>query len=188
MGKRYGYGIYRNTVDNATYKGQWLDDLLEGFTEIYWDDGARFQGIMKASRMVSGEFIFTSGNQFIGCFSNHGMLEGQGVMKTDFEIIEGCWKDSKLNGNATRRTNIGDEYTGEWINGKLNGKGYYKTKEESYAGQFKDNVEHGMGKKDFSNGSWYHGHWKDGEPHGVGTCFKFGTNSMYTGEFFEGKK
>lgn len=100
MGKRHGYGVYRNIVDNSTYKGQWLDDLLEGFTRIDWDDGARFQGIMKASRMISGEFIFTSGNQYDGHFSKSGMLEGQGIMKTDYEIIEGCWKDSKLNGKA----------------------------------------------------------------------------------------
>ena len=100
MGKRHGYGVYRNIVDNSTYKGQWLDDLLEGFTRIDWDDGARFQGIMKASRMISGEFIFNSGNQYDGHFSKSGMLEGQGIMKTDYEIIEGCWKDSKLNGKA----------------------------------------------------------------------------------------
>jgi len=55
-------------------------------------------------------------------------------MTTDNETIQGDWKESKLNGQATRRTHSGDIYNGQWTNGMLNGEGEYITADSTYKG------------------------------------------------------
>jgi hypothetical protein len=65
-----------------------------------------------------------------------GDFEGIGKMTTDFETIEGNWRDSKLNGQAIRKCRNGDRYEGQWTDGMLNGEGSYHTKDCDYFGNF----------------------------------------------------
>jgi hypothetical protein len=85
--------------------------------------------------MAKGQFTFPSGNLYVGGFSlTTGDFEGNGKMTTENETIQGDWKESKLNGQATRRTHSGDIYNGQWTNGMLNGEGEYITADSTYKG------------------------------------------------------
>jgi hypothetical protein len=59
----------------------------------------------------------------------------------------------------------GDEYVGEWKDGKRHGQGAYTfANEDKYVGEWKDSLAHGQGTFTYADGSeTEEGIWKDGE-------------------------
>ena len=73
---------------------------------------------------------------------------------------------------GTPPDNIGDEYEGEFQNGKPHGDGTLrgiKNSKYKYVGQWKNGGSHGKGASTYANGSKYVGGYKDGQKHGRGT-------------------
>ena len=80
----------------------------------------------------------------------------------------------------------GDNYVGEFKDGKYNGQGTYTFPDgEKYVGEFKDNKYDGQGAASFTNGNKHFGEFKDGQPNGQGT-FTFASGEKYVGEFKDG--
>ena len=92
----------------------------------------------------------------------------------------------------------GDEYVGEWKDGKKHGQGTYTdVNGDKYVGEFKDGKIHGqgtityaprdIGHGDILPGNIYVGELKDGKYHGQGTL-TYADKSTYVGEFKDGKR
>ena len=94
---------------------------------------------------------------------------------------------TKKHGQGTYTWSNGDEYVGEWKNGKISGQGTYTFADGSqYAGEFKDDKFHGKGTHTWPSGNQYVGVWKDGKKHGQGTI-TFADGSQYAGELKDDK-
>ena len=75
-----------------------------------------------------------------------------------------CIKGDCNNGQGTYRWESGDEYVGEWKDGKRHGQGtqtqqVFRTK---YVGEWKDGEFNGQGTLTYINGTVEKGIWKDG--------------------------
>jgi len=80
----------------------------------------------------------------------------------------------------------GDQYVGEWKDGKQNGQGSYTFPNgQKYVGEFKDNEFYGQGTYNYADGSKYVGEWKDSKRNGQGT-HTFSSGDKYVGEFKDG--
>ena len=73
---------------------------------------------------------------------------------------------------GTPPDNIGDEYEGEFQNGKPHGEGTLrgiKNSKYKYLGQWKNGGSHGKGTSTYADGSKYVGEWMDDTKNGLGT-------------------
>ena len=126
--------------------------------------------------------MWPDGAEYSGDF-NGPLLEGNGTMKLDNEVITGNWKDSKLEGKGERRMTNGDRYAGIWIKGRLQGFGEHTTENETYTGNYFANKENGRGKKIMHKLNFvYEGQFKDGLFYGQGKQY-FTNGDYYIGQF-----
>lgn len=138
------------------------------------------------------------------------------VTKNDYMVLEGEWRNGKLNGYGSEIydsggryvgeykdgrqhgmgvliSGDGDKYVGQWKNGKMDGVGTYSFNAENpfkgdkYEGNFKNGLRQGNGKYWFSNGEFYDGNWKDNLRHGFGTQI-YNEGRKYTGNWVNDKK
>lgn len=124
------------------------------------------------------------------------------VMNTNLKAV-GQWKDLELKDKSTASTKCvsgdcvngrgkmvytnGDNYDGDFVDGKKVGQGTYTyTNGQIYVGQFFDNLRNGKGKFTFSDGSIYEGSFANDNFIGNGTyTSKSGSNQ--TGKFTVGQ-
>jgi len=105
----------------------------------------------------------------------------------------GEFKDGKRHGQGTYTFGpdsewAGDKYEGEWKDGKRNGQGTYISADgREYVGEFKDNKRNGMFTVTYASGSKFVGEYKDGKRNGQGT-FTWADGDKFVGEFKDGKK
>ena len=101
---------------------------------------------------------------------------------------QGEFKNGKYNGYGTFKFSNGVEYQGEFKNGKYNGIGQSKYKSgDKYNGRFKNNKKHGYGIYMFKSGNKYKGEFKNDLIHGRGE-FSYLAGDTYIGEFKYGKR
>lgn len=82
----------------------------------------------------------------------------------------------------------GDEYQGEWLNGKPHGEGLLVTlKGDRYLGEFQNGLFQGYGEMHYGNGDVYEGEWANGQPHGTGSL-SYKTGNYYEGQWVNGKR
>ena len=94
--------------------------------------------------------------------------------------------DSGVNKVVELTLQNGNQYQGEWLNGKPSGFGTYTWKDGShYAGQFLCGELHGTGTKTWSSGKIYAGEWSHNTFEGSGEL-KFADGSRYVGSFMRG--
>ena len=79
-----------------------------------------------------------------------------------------CIKGDCNNGQGTYRWESGDEYVGEWKDGKRHGLGTYTYASgefagDKYVGEWKDSNQHGQGTYTFADGTVEKGIWENGE-------------------------
>ena len=88
-----------------------------------------------------------------------GLTKCQG---TDFMKWHNC--------EGTYKFANGDQYIGNWKNGKITGYGEYTWKNgRKYIGEFENGYEKGQGKITYPDGSIYVGSWNIGQYNGQGT-------------------
>ena len=75
-----------------------------------------------------------------------------------------CIKGDCNNGQGTYRWESGDEYVGEWKDGKRHGQGTYAYADgDKYVGEYKDGKGHGQGTYTFADGTIKKGIWENDE-------------------------
>ena len=108
------------------------------------------------------------------------------------DVLEGEWKNGRLNGQGTYIYADGNRYQGEFKDGKPNGQGTYyyladnQFKGDRYQGEFKDGKPNGQGTATFANGDRYQGEYRDDKPNGQGT-YIYANGDRYQGEFKDDK-
>ena len=101
----------------------------------------------------------------------------------DGEEYVGEWKDGKRNGQGTLTLVDGKKYVGEFRDNNLNGRGTYTWPGgEKYVGEFRGGKKHGQGTFTWSNGEKYVGKWKNNMRNGEGT-FTAVNLEKYVGEW-----
>lgn len=94
-----GYGeMWKNGV---TYKGNWLDDKLDGIGRMDWPSGQSYEGsFAKDFRNGEGTMVFPNGDQYVGSWRN-GRPHGKGLYQwTSGEVYQGTWHDGVMDGSG----------------------------------------------------------------------------------------
>ena len=140
-----------------------------------------------------GKPIPFQGGQYWGSLNKEGLPHGTGLwIKGDMRQYEG-----------------GEQYYGDWVNGKREGRGIYEytwgtaTEQHFYEGEWKNDLYHGQGsKRDLQrrgsryNNYQYTGEFKNGKEDGRGVSFTsnmqgphcVSVTERYEGEFKEGRR
>jgi len=166
------FGTYEHTEGDAKgeiIKGEFLNNYLNGYGAIYYNDGSIYKGNLKNNianglgfETYTGEY---KGHAYIGEFLN-GKRHGKGVyFYSDGKTEIGIFK----NGYYSYSQNCPKDNTVEWDNCY----GYYQHNEgdhkgESYEGWFKNDEYHGIGIYRYNNGDSYSGEFKNGDFDGYG--------------------
>jgi len=86
----------------------------------------------------------------------------------------GQWNNGKRLGQGTYIWANGDKYVGDWKDGNRIGQGTFtwgkgKWHGDKYVGDFQNGKKHGHGTYTWANGNQYVGDWNDDKKHGHGT-------------------
>ena len=112
----------------------------------------------------------------------------KGTESVDGDNYAGEYKDGKWHGEGTFTWRDGTKYVGEYKDGKRHGQGTYTfANGGKYVGEFKDGKRHGQGTLILANGKKYVGEYKDGKYHGKGT-YTYPDGSKYVGEYKDGNR
>ena len=155
-------------VSGSSYKGQWQNDVREGFGTEVNPDGTKYEGEWLDNRRHGKGTIFVKSGKklartYVGEWAN-GQMEGFGVYYYhNGEIYRGGWKGNQRSGKGRLDTKNGQFYDGEWANDKKNG----------------------FGKLYLANGNTYEGLWMDDMKEGPGRFFYAATGKVYEGEWAE---
>jgi len=164
-----------------------------------------------------GMLVFSDGISYEGEFL-HGEYHGMGKLKEiNGSVYTGSFEKGTKDGVGTLLNEDNNYcYSGHWVRNNRQGDGNETCKDEVFEGRFYRNKRHGNGILKKSDGLILEGSWKAGiplsgsgwdiffsdggkysgdakmlelilEPHGNGT-FRYADNSVYTGEFLEGKR
>lgn len=77
---------------------------------------------------------------------------------------EGQWKDGKMHGSGKYEYSNGDRYDGDFHFDKKDGSGTYVWKDKgSYTGQWKNDLRDGYGVYKWTSSATYIGFWKQGK-------------------------
>lgn len=141
-GRRNGKGT--NIFANGDkYVGEFDNDEMDGWKSVvYYKNGNKFEGSFENGEMKYGTFTFTDG-----------------------KILDGRWRNSKLDGNGSTNYPNGDEYDGE----------------------YKEGLAHGYGILTSKDGSQYKGLWEKGARNGEGIFYKY-SGDIYKGKYKNDKK
>ncbi len=96
-------------------------------------------------------------------------------------VMEGEWRDSRLNGRGAFILADGNKFVGQLKDNSRHGEGtYISANGDKYVGEWKDDKTHGQGTSTFADGNKYVGEFKDGKYHGQGT-FTYGDGRVQEG-------
>ena len=198
------------------YKGN-IDknDNLEGYGELYTEDGNKYEGIFNNNILNGlGRYIKNDGTCLEGIFKNNEIISKATILSKDnndklltyFGSIKNLKKNGKgieynedynYNGDFINNIkegkgkiifiNFGDIYEGDFHDDKINGKGFYKWKnKETYYGDFINAKMHGHGIYKWPDGSQYEGEYINNIKVGYG-IYKWRDGRIFKGNFENGK-
>lgn len=116
------------------------------------------------------------------------LAEGDGVLQwfqsgKPGPLVEGTWRDGRLNGHGVVTLADGERYDGQWKDGEKNGYGVYTyANGDRYDGEYRDDQKNGHGVYTYADASRYDGEWRDGKKNGRGTEIRV-DGSRYDGEW-----
>lgn len=101
---------------------------------------------------------------------------------------KGDFQNGKIQGQGILFFKNGDKYLGDWVNQQRQGRGRFVfANGDEYLGAFFQNSFHGEGKMTYAAGNWYEGSFKNGQFDGLGTMH-YPDGSYYTGLWNAGKR
>ncbi len=176
--------------NNMVYTGTWNDKgEKEGYGEILFSDGGKFEGFFKNDMMNGrGRLINSQGDYYEGEFLNDKANNfGRYVSAEGVEYIGG-WKDDKQHGKGEETYIDGSKYIGFFEFGEKNGKGLFNWPDgSSFEGNFTKNTINGKGTYKWKDGRVYQGDWVNNKMEGCG-IFIWPDNKKYVGQYKDDKK
>ena len=155
----------------ATYKGLFVEDLLEGQglidTPVF-----RYTGSVKESLPEGeGTMVFKQKPaDYKGLFIR-GVINGKGVYRLNADVFKGEFVHGKLTGKGEKTFGDFAKYLGEFSDSLMQGKGVLRVNHSRvkaiYSGELKLNKFHGAGRLKIENKE-YRGEFAGGELHGSG--------------------
>ena len=124
--KRNGKGTFQEVNGQVRYVGEWRNDKLCGQVTIVTGNGVYEGGLKDWKRWGKGKFVITKDD-------------------SAGNVLEGTWKNDKLQGKGKYTESSGSVYEGEFKNSKFNGFGKMTMPNNHYDGIWKDGHMHGMG-------------------------------------------
>ncbi len=172
---------------SITWSGKCENGKAEGEGVARWHEEtkvvATIKGVMKNGRcqgecfvtIVAGSMEF----KYVGELKDND-LDGKGKFTwPDGNEYSGDWFQGKRHGKGKFIWKNGTEYIGDWKDDKSTGKGTYiwtDRDEKEYSGEVKEGKFHGSGVMIYTTGDKYSGSWNYGQKHGKGSyTFKDGT-------------
>lgn len=179
-GVPFGYGemaFSQQDLDKRkVYRGNHKDGKAHGSGELTWQNGITYKGGFKEDEITGiGIIKWPDGTEFNGTFTNrkkegdyqYDQITGNGLMKwSDGTFYEGVFVQGKITGSRQIKLKFdsGDEYTGDYVNGKMHGKGIYKfSNGDRYVGDFSLGKMTGHGTKYNITGTIFAGTWENGK-------------------------
>jgi len=112
---------------------------------------------------------------------------------SDGDNYTGEWGNGRLNGQGVATFGLGGRYTGQFIESKRNGQGtFLYPNGDKYEGEWRSNKWHGRGTHILANGNKYVGDFKDDYYEGYGIFYYLADNDLknkqYEGEFKNGTR
>lgn len=172
-------------LDDHFYEGPFIDD------EYIRDDGtippearaSNHWGIFKANdgRIYEGPNV---DNHF-----DPENIQGHYICRLpNNDVYEGNFVDERFFGPGKMKFADGNEYEGEWYNGKMSGYGSFRNNVEkwTYEGIIDDNKRNYEGICVWDDGSVYIGQWRANRMEGKG-LFVSTMKDIYKGDFVNGK-
>lgn len=154
-------------VSGSEYRGQWNNDVKEGFGIQINPDGTKYEGEW-----------------------SRGKCNGRGTLwvkkgKTFIRQYVGDWSDGKMDGEGIYYYPNGDIYRGNWSQGVRSGHGRLEiTNGDIYEGSWRRNMKDGIGTMTYSNGNIYEGMWEKDQKEGPGQYFYAATTKVRKEEYF----
>ena len=105
----------------------------------------------------------------------------------------GEFRDGKLHGQGTYNYAKGDKYVGEFKDNTFHGQGTYyflaenQFKGDKYVGEYRDDKKTGWGVYTFADGRQYVGEWADGKNNGLGIFYDSQKQPVRSGKFQDNK-
>ena len=188
QGRRHGRGLMRWNPGRgkivvtakdyrsreASYEGDWVDDVPHGSGVMLFENGDRYQGNFVMGH-AEGQGSKTwaqpprAGDSYQGQW-RADMRHGQGEMRWSAgDRYKGQWRDGMRHGQGEHHWADGQWYKGEWLDDKMHGQGEYHLPDGRwYKGEWRDYKMHGQGEYHWPKGGWYKGEWRDAKMHGQG--------------------
>ena len=155
-------------VSGSSYKGEWKQDVREGFGTEVNPDGTKYEGEWQDNRRHGKGTIFVK--------------QGKKLART----YVGEWANGSMEGFGVYYYPNGEIYRGEWMNNQRSGTGRQDTQnDEYYDGAWANDKKNGFGKQFMANGNTYEGLWMDDNKEGPGKFFYAATGKVYEGEWAE---
>ncbi len=173
---------------SMTWSGKCENGRADGEGVASWHEGNKIvtsiKGVMKDGRCQSENCLATiaAGDKeviYVGQLKDNN-LHGKGTLTwPDGNEYSGDWLQGKRHGKGRLVWKNGAEYTGDWKDDKRTGKGTFiwvDRDEKRYVGEVKNDMFHGRGVMFYTTEDKYSGSWANGKKHGKGTyTFKDGT-------------
>ena len=188
---------------DGIYEGEWKNGKRSGQGSMTFKDGGYYKGKWKDDYIVKGQYISGDGWHYDGEYKKEGwngkswrgspyfFRHGKGTFSNEVgDQYVGEFKDGRKHGKGTIIYKAhGSKYVGDWKKGRQHGKGtwFYKDDSKHYVGDWKDGLPHGKGTRLNTDGSKYVGEFKKNEYHGMGILTDKNGNS-YEGLFVDGSK
>eukprot|EP01124_Arcella_intermedia_P013534 TRINITY_DN19939_c0_g1_i1.p1 TRINITY_DN19939_c0_g1~~TRINITY_DN19939_c0_g1_i1.p1 ORF type:complete len:921 (+),score=252.59 TRINITY_DN19939_c0_g1_i1:23-2764(+) len=182
----FGKAVYAE----ATYEGEWSEDLPHGNGTLSYTNGTTYSGEWVNGRKIGqGKIVWPNGDSYVGSWNNDKM-DGKGILsrKNPPSFYEGDLKDDLKNGIGTLKLK-NYRYTGEWLNDLQHGKGEESTPDYVYTGFFRRGRKEGEGKwHNTDNTINYEGQFLNDQFHGSGKYQNSTIKYTYEGDWICGKK
>ena len=136
---------------------------------------------------VSSVTVFKQGDNEGTCTKGNCTNGTGSLTRPNGEQYVGQFKNGKYEGQGALTWAGGQKYVGRWIGGLMDGQGTRTGPDGlKYVGQWRDGLMNGQGTLTWPGGQKYIGQWKDGKKDGQGTLTD--QNGVYVGQFKDGEE
>jgi hypothetical protein len=129
---------------------------------------------------------FENGDEYKGWLEKGKKTRFGQLRQKNGTLIEGEFKNDKLNGVAFTLQPDGTQYTGRFTNGQKQGTGCLNFKTYTFLGKFDKDQPGNKGTFEYNNGECHKGEFKNSKLQGFGVIENKNTGTVIRGDFVEG--